>query len=900
MICCVLLLFPVALGAAGEGGLSSDRAARVLVLHSYHAGYPWTDGLAAGLAEGLGGAGRSVEVFAEYMDAKRFHDEASLARVRDLLTGKYAGIRLDLLIATDNPAFTLATELRNAMFPGLPIVFAGLNGYSEAIRSAHQPVTGVAENEDILGTLEAAMAVFPAAGRAVIITDGDVSGIAHRQRAGTAALQLGGRLRFEFWNDMPIEDLEAHARGLAEQTILLPLGVARTRTGDVVSTETVVSRLASAGDNPVFSAWSFALGHGAVGGCMIDGPSHGREAARLALRVLAGEPAEAIPVVGESANPLMFDHNQLERFSVRARLVPVGGIILNRPATLLERNPSLLSSALAALAVLVVTVAALIADIIRRKRLEALLREREGWLRSTTDLVPLAIAITDFESDVVLYCNQRYAQQAGLPADQVIGRRSLDVLCARESDRRDLLGHLDATGAADQIEYKAHAADGREQWWLVSLRLATVQGRKLLLSAFSDITEQKCILQAMQESADRYRHLSDSTFEGVILQADGRVIDVNRRTIEMTGYGRDELLGMKIESLLLPTATGIWFAEPEGSPQRQGEGLAVRKNGTVFGVEIQTSATRYQGHPAKVVTFRDLTPYREAVAAQVAARRQAELADRAKSDFLANMSHELRTPLNSIIGFSDLMVAEVFGPLGSAKYMEYIQDINHSGHHLLELINDILDISRIEAAGADLREAEVDVERAIQDCLRIINVRILERRQRLQVVAAPDLPLLLADDRRLKQIVINLLSNAVKFTPEGGEITLRAGLAEDGGHLIEVSDNGIGIAPGDIPKILQPFGQVENVFTRTAHGSGLGLPLSKTLVEHHGGQMSIQSDVGIGTRVTVRFPARRTIWRSGRPGRGGEAVRDRRQPDPSPPFEEADSGSEECRSHPPP
>jgi signal transduction histidine kinase len=273
---------------------------------------------------------------------------------------------------------------------------------------------------------------------------------------------------------------------------------------------------------------------------------------------------------------------------------------------------------------------------------------------------------------------------------------------------------------------------------------------------------------------------------------------------------------------------------------------------------VQGAWTTHYGRPARVVAFRDISDYKKALAAQATAREQAEIADRAKSDFLAHMSHELRTPLNSVIGFSDIMRAEILGPLGSKKYVEYANDINTSGSHLLNLINDILDLSRIEAHAMELDEQAVHLPVLISDSLRIVVIRAKERRQAVTVDAPDDLAMLWADERRIKQVILNLLSNAIKFTPEEGKIDIRAFLSDTSELVLSVSDTGIGIAEKDLLKILEPFGQVGNVMNREVQGSGLGLPLSKRLVEGHGGTLSIHSVQGSGTTIEVRFPAART------------------------------------------
>ncbi len=236
------------------------------------------------------------------------------------------------------------------------------------------------------------------------------------------------------------------------------------------------------------------------------------------------------------------------------------------------------------------------------------------------------------------------------------------------------------------------------------------------------------------------------------------------------------------------------------------------------------------------------------------AKIRAEAANHAKSEFLANMSHELRTPLNAINGFSEIMASEMFGSLGHARYREYATDIHNSGQHLLSLINDILDMSKIEAGKMTLRFEPVLVDEAVEDTLRLIRQRVDKAGLKVRL-HLPVLPEIEADFRALKQILLNLLTNSVKFTPAGGTITVSAAITDDNLH-ISVADTGIGIAEKDMERLARPFEQIENQFSKTREGTGLGLALTKSLIGMHHGRMDIDSKVGEGTTVLVSLPIR--------------------------------------------
>ncbi|MES1991030.1 MAG: ATP-binding protein [Pseudomonadota bacterium] len=240
-------------------------------------------------------------------------------------------------------------------------------------------------------------------------------------------------------------------------------------------------------------------------------------------------------------------------------------------------------------------------------------------------------------------------------------------------------------------------------------------------------------------------------------------------------------------------------------------------------------------------------------------RQRAEAASESKSQFLASMSHELRTPLNAIIGFADLMRMQLHGPIMPERYHEYTQDIHASGVHLLAMINELLDMAKIESGHFELHEDEVDLALLGDEVLRMMRQSIQIARVDLKIDIRVALPPIRADEQQVRRVLVNLLSNAVKFTPAGGTITLAARENDEGGFEMTVSDTGIGIPADKIDKVLEPFEQIENSFTRTRAGTGLGLPLVKAMVESHGGTLQIESELGRGTSVRVTLPPERTI-----------------------------------------
>jgi signal transduction histidine kinase len=317
-------------------------------------------------------------------------------------------------------------------------------------------------------------------------------------------------------------------------------------------------------------------------------------------------------------------------------------------------------------------------------------------------------------------------------------------------------------------------------------------------------------------------------------------------------------------SLLLKTVDGHLVGALAWTPERPGDALIRRMlvpvGVTILGLALLSlivlwqirevdRARRENQHNLEIIEGKN--------SELVTARDEAEYANRAKSQFLAVMSHELRTPLNAIIGFSEIMFAEPYGPLGDKRYKQYVQDIHNSGGHLLSIINDILDLSKIEAGQAELNEEEVGLAALITAVRRIMQERAAAAGLTFQCESGEGLPWVRADRRALKQILLNLLSNAVKFTPKGGEVGLRMAVDDDRALRIVVYDTGIGIDPQDIPRAMSAFGQVDASWSRRYEGAGLGLPISRALTRLHGGTLDIESQPDRGTTVTVRLPPER-------------------------------------------
>ena len=387
-----------------------------------------------------------------------------------------------------------------------------------------------------------------------------------------------------------------------------------------------------------------------------------------------------------------------------------------------------------------------------------------------------------------------------------------------------------------------------------------------------DVSDRRRSQEKLREAAEGLRLITDNIPGHILhLDRDLRYRYVNKGIEELYGKPREYLIGRRVSDV--QEADVFRKVEPYLRRALAGAEVTFEWDRTsVDGIQRDYQATCLPQFDATgdvigcYVLAVDITDRKQAEISMHAAMEEAELSSSTKSEFLANMSHELRTPLNAINGFSEMIFAEALGPVGNVEYQKYAGYIKEAGTHLLELVNDLLDLSRIEAGKIELTNGTIDVVALVRSCVAMVRERAEAGRVRLLVdIDEEMLPMLSADETRIKQVMLNLLSNAVKFTPAEGTVTVRAWYHVDRAFVLQVADTGIGIAAGNIRKALARFGQIKSTLNRSYEGTGLGLPLTNSLVELHGGTLDLQSRIGVGTVVTVSLPANRAGSSAARP-----------------------------------
>jgi len=500
-------------------------------------------------------------------------------------------------------------------------------------------------------------------------------------------------------------------------------------------------------------------------------------------------------------------------------------------------------------------------DITDRKGIEKSLIESEHNLGEAQRIAKLGSWAQNLTTGETIWSDERYRIFGFEPGEIVASEKNFQNSIYPDDFDPVIAKIAAATKARQPYEMECRIVRPDGELAYVEIRgefsQVTTNADEWVNGTVLDITERKASEKMLHKLS---RALDQSPSAVFITDVQGAIEYVNPKFTELSGYPSAEVIGENpriLKSLHTPPELygEMWKAITKGNEWR-GELKDRRKNGTHFWAYVTISPVKDDGGKIThyVATHDDISQRKDSEFAVKIALKQADIANRAKTELLANMSHELRTPLNAIIGFSSTIQAEIFGPIGCEKYKDYIGDIADSGQHLLELINDILDVSAIEAGKLELHKEILDLDDLAKSAVQLVKHRAKEGEVNLSISVPSDIANLYADERRMKQIIINLMTNAVKFTQPGGQVSLMFSDQDNEQIVISIIDTGIGMDETELVKAMTQFGQVGRGSVAEHEGTGLGLPLTKGLVELHGGVLTIQSAKGEGTTVKVTIP----------------------------------------------
>jgi len=730
------LLSPFCVAASAT--TAADIAQRILYINSYHRGYSWSDSIEQGLSERFVASGKNIELAIEFLDSRRFPDGVQYDAIATTMAARYVNYRPNVVVVSDNAAFDFIIKHRAQLFPDIPIVFCGYNSFRPTVLKGIDNITGVNEEIDFLGAAEMAIKVHPGVHTlAFVISTGDASNKRITEVIEGEVIPELKKRAFDVvaLKDASIIEIKERLSRLPAATLVFIPG----QTSDMGPGRALLPRengklISAASPFPVYSFWDFHLGTGVLGGHVITGVDQGHAAADLALRILAGTPANSIPVVMTTPTKDIFDYPVMQRFGIDEERLPPGVLIRDKPTTLWSQYRTEVIGTLAFVAFLMAMVIFLAVEVRRRMRVEAELNKHRLHLEKrvserTAELNSLFLAVPDLyfrmaEDGTIDDYRAGQDRDLFISPENFLGKRMQDVLPADIGAR---------FAAAIQIVTREQAMQ------VIEYELPTIEGQQ----AF--------------------------------------------------------------EARLLP----------------------------LEGVQV-------------VAVVRNVTEWRKAEATLQEAKNAAEAANIAKSNFLANMSHEIRTPLNAINGMAHILRRSGLTPQQTDK----LDKLENAGTHLLEIINAVLDLSKIEAGKFALEDVPVHVEAMLGNIASMLGQKAQDKGLRFHIETTSLPRNLHGDPTRLQQALLNYAANALKFT-ESGHITLRvkeeSQTDETATLRFEVEDTGIGITPEALTKLFGSFEQADNSTTRKYGGTGLGLAITKKIAEVMGGTAGVTSTVGKGS-----------------------------------------------------
>ena len=479
--------------------------------------------------------------------------------------------------------------------------------------------------------------------------------------------------------------------------------------------------------------------------------------------------------------------------------------------------------------------------------------------RPILDRLPVGVLV--YRLDKLIYANRAFLDWTGYGAlDALEEAGGLDALFVEPTEEEQAQNNgakslSIATNKGDQVPVKARLFtspwNGESALVLMLTGAGGEVGAKNFEAALQQAREQAGV------EASELRAILDTAADGVVLiDGNGQIISLNGSAEVLFGYESRELAGLPFASLLTqdgqPIALDILKHLDRASEPAARDVIGRRAGGGEFPV-FMTLGALPDGNK-RCAIFRDLTLWKKAEDELLVAKKEADRSSLAKSDFLAKISHEIRTPLNAMIGFSEVMMQERFGPIGNDRYKQYLKDIHASGGHLISLLNDLLDLSKIEAGKLELNFANVDLNELTQQCVSLMQPQANRERVIIRTSLPHDLPQVNADARSVRQIVLNLLSNSIKFTGAGGQVIVSTAIGDDRDVVLRVRDTGVGMSEKDLEVAMEPFRQLATSSRWGSGGTGLGLPLTKALAEANRARFKIRSGVNAGTLVEVAFP----------------------------------------------
>jgi PAS domain S-box-containing protein len=872
-----LLVFLIALPASGQ-------QKNVLILHSYQQGPGWVQRITDGARSVLDASRISCVYRYEYMNIL----DANPADYPGIYRKRLGAARFDIVLCAGNPALRFVVENRERFFAGVPVVFCAVNDFSVALLGGELGITGVAGDQDFAATIRLARTLHPRTKVMIVLANKRISAedAAYAELHDYINRGLGGEVDVRYWEDPPLAEVLRLGDSLLKDAIVFDIAFFTDESGKPLPLESSTRQVSQALGVPIYSSWESLLGNGIVGGMVASGFQQGEEAARIAVRILEGESAQAIPVVRYGQNRYMFDHEELTRFGIPEKSLPKGSILVNGPAAFVDRYRTMLRVSIAVLAALLLLLAGSFFLNIAQRRLKESIRKSEARLALALEATGSGIWEYDPRSGRTWYDPRWYKMLGYAPCcmpDEYGTWAELLHPEDRPQAEAEVRRHVQE-GTDFTIEFRMRAQDGSWRWISSSAKVVEREPSGTtarIVGTHVDITGRKEAEESVRESARRYRFLYErSPALSLVIGVDGRIKDVNNAFIAAIGFPREQIVGMPALELVEPEHREAIARQLEndmrGIPTPQIEIDARAMDGSLRTILFsEASALLNEGdRPAGIlVTGIDITERRQAT--EQARRHEQQLiqADKMASlgILVSGVAHEINNPNNFILlngricsrvwediqpilreyneSHGDFLLAGMPFSESQPKIGQLIAGIHEGAQRIKKIVQNLRDFARKDAGEMP---AGVDVNSVVDSAVMLVRNLVDKCTARFTLDLDPSLPRVTGNFQQLEQVVINLLTNACQALPDRDRgVTVATRFHTASARLsLEVRDEGVGIPTKNLAHVMDPFFTTK----QSKGGTGLGLSISYNIVKNHGGDLAIASQPGTGTTVTVSLP----------------------------------------------
>ena len=868
-LCLSLLILLLLLLTPAEYIRAQQGRPNVLILNSYHQGEAWTDNEINGIFNEFGKHHPNLIPLVESLDTKRFPTPEHLLFLKEYLLYKYRDKKIDMIIALDNPALDLLVNNGADLFPEVPVVFAGINGYRPEMVEGRKNITGVIERQDVAGTLQMALKLHPQTTQVLAVHDYTASGIAVRRETEEALAEFAAGLDIRYSPNVPFDELSRKLQAMPAGGLVLILTYVTDQAGRTFTREESTRLISSQSSAPVYAMHETRLGFGIVGGLLLEGVEHGRQAAHMANRILLGEDPSQIPVE-ESRSRCIFDYQVLSRWQIPEQLLPADATVINRPESLWDRHRMILIPALTIMAVLLLSAATMLVMLLRMRRAEAAIRESEERFRTSFDADSIGRTLTDTDGSL-LRVNPRLCAMLGYRAEEISTMpfsaitHPDDLAASREGVRCLLAGEQQAY----RLEKRYLRKDGSPLWTeMTTTLLRDEQGKPLhFITGILDISERKKTEDALQESEANYRFVLSLMQESLsVIDTDGNFLMANNTAAKNLTGGRPEDLNGKNIQQLIPEdqsrklLTTFRRTVDSGTPLIQEVLVTLPEGNRWFHNTLQPLEYGREKIKAVLSISLDITERKQAEAEQ--SKLQAQLHQAQKMEAIGTLAggiaHDFNNILGAILGYTELVREDC------SQNPETVHDLDQillAGNRAKDLVRQILAFSRqAEAEKIPLQPAVI-----VKEALKLLRASLPTTIAINQDIDA-ETALILADPTQIHQLTVNLCTNAFHAMEEHGG-TLSVSLSnvrlphrEQGANddmatkpfvRLSISDTGTGIASEIRENIFDPYFTTKGA----GKGTGMGLAIVHGIVKSYGGTITCESQPGRGTTFHITLPA---------------------------------------------